>query len=482
RKTLGSSKSGLVYQFLTEATLLVFLSLLLAISTANLVLPYFNDLAAKSMVLPYQSPVFYASLLGFVLLLALCAGAYPAFFISSFTPVSVLKGFDQGKGKGGRIRNGLVIVQFTISVALIVGTLVVFQQLRFIQNKDVGFQKEQILIVDDIDAAAQQTGVLKQRVTQLGQVKQVALSSYLPTPSARSSGTFFPEGSVIQSENALIVGKWKVDYDYVALLDLEIIAGRSFDPQHLTDSTALLLNESAVTMLGVSPEEAIGMRLTDDFRRPDKENMQYATIIGVVKNFHFVSLRNDINALTLAIGKSANKMIVKIKAGDFSETIGQVEKIWQQIAPGQPFHHYFLDDSFQATYEAEQRLGRIFIIFTLLSILIACLGLFGLAAYNAEKRTKEVGIRKVLGASIGQITYTLSIDFLKLVGIAILFALPLSWYAMNKWLEDFSYRIDIPWWIFALAAFLAIVVSILTVSSQSIKAAVVNPIKSLRAE
>jgi putative ABC transport system permease protein len=221
------------------------------------------------------------------------------------------------------------------------------------------------------------------------------------------------------------------------------------------------------------------MKLVRNFQN---DNEEILTVIGVVKNFHYESLKDNIGALSFSLGDGAVKMAIKLKAGDFSNTIASIEKSWNEVAPGQPFDYYFMDDSFNETYQAEERLGSIFIVFTILSILIACLGLFGLAAFNAEKRTKEIGIRKVLGASVTQITYGLSIDFLKLVGIAIFIALPLGWYAMNSWLENFSYRIEISWWIFVLAAFLAVIISIITVSFQSVKAAIVNPIDSLKTE
>ena len=214
----------------------------------------------------------------------------------------------------------------------------------------------------------------------------------------------------------------------------------------------------------------------------DLENPQYYTVIGLVNNFHYESLRENIGALGLFMGATSGTMAVKLKAGNFSNTLTSIEGIWNKIALGQPFSYRFMDESFNTTYEAEQKLGKIFMVFTFLSILIACLGLFGLAAFNAQKRTKEIGVRKVLGASVAQITFRLTTDFLKMVGIAILISLPVGWYVMNKWLEDFSYRIEIPWWVFALAAFLAIGIAILTVSYQSIKAAIVNPVKSLQTE
>jgi putative ABC transport system permease protein len=231
--------------------------------------------------------------------------------------------------------------------------------------------------------------------------------------------------------------------------------------------------------MGIQPEEAIGMRFRSDL---DTKEAIFSTVIGVVKNFHFESLRNNIDGLSLSIGNSNGMLAVKINSGDLPKTVSSIEKIWKEIVPGQPFNYSFMEESFNNTYKAERRLGSIFTVFTTLSILIACLGLFGLAAFNAEKRSKEIGIRKVLGASVSQITYKLSIDFLKLVGIAILISLPLAWYAMNKWLEDFEYRIEIGLGVFVLATILAIAISILTLSYQSIKAAIANPIKSLRTE
>jgi putative ABC transport system permease protein len=315
-------------------------------------------------------------------------------------------------------------------------------------------------------------------------VQRVSLSSFLPTPSDRTGTTYFAEGAFengnFNSEKALIIERWKVDYDYASTLDLKIIAGRDFNTKFGMDSSSILINESAAAMLGVTPEKALGMRLTSDFHRSDKENMEYHTIVGVVKNFHFETLRNNIDGLTLMIGDNPNKMIVKISGGDFKNATKNIEETWKKIAPGQPFSYYFMDESFNETYKAELQLGSIFITFTILSIFIACLGLFGLAAFNADKKMKEIGIKKVLGASIYQITYQLSIDFLKLVGIAILFSLPLSWYVMDKWLEDFTYHVHISWWVLVVAAFLAIAISILTVSYQSIKAAIMNPVNSLR--
>ena len=478
RKTLGSNKSDLVRQFLIESGLISFISLLLALVLTLAVLPFFNDLSGKSISVPVTDPFFWLILLLATVLLGLFSGSYPAFFMSRFMPVKTLKGAGQNDVGGGGIRNTLVVFQFAISVFLIIATLVVFQQLNYIQGKDLGFAKDQVVLIEDTFAAGNQVDTFKEEVVKLGQVKSATLSSFLPTPSARSNSSFFKEGSREQ-ENAIQMQIWNVDKDYIPTLNMELVAGRNFSREFATDSTAIIINEAALPVLGLGAEEALGMRISQDV---GVEESEFYTIIGVARNFHYESLREDIGALGMSMGRSSGNMAVKLNAGDFSNTIASIETIWDKLAPGQPFNYRFMDDSFNTVYEAEQRLGRIFMVFSILSILIACLGLFGLAAFNAQKRTKEIGIRKVLGASVGQITYRLTTDFLKMVGIAILISLPIGWYAMNKWLEDFSYRIEVSWWILVLAALMAIAIAIITVSYQSIKAAIVNPVKSLRTE
>jgi putative ABC transport system permease protein len=318
----------------------------------------------------------------------------------------------------------------------------------------------------------------KDAVLRLSQVNTATLSSYLPTPSARSSGTFM-RAEDQSMEKALNMQEWRVDEDYLSTIGLSLVAGRNFDPDHFaSDSSAILLNEKAVAILGKTPEEVIGSQFINDF-----QDGSIITVIGVVKNFHFESLRDEVSALGLFYGADyASNLAIKLHGGDVSRTLSEIENAWRDLAPSQPFEHYFMDDSFNTSYEAEQRLGQIFMIFTVLSIIIACLGLLGLAAFNAQKRVKEIGVRKVLGAKVGQIVFRLSMDFLKLVVLSVVIALPLGWYAMDRWLQDFSYHINIPWWIFALSALMAVGVALLTVSYQSIKAAIVNPVKSLRTE
>ena len=478
RKTLGSNKLNLVFQFLTESGLIAFISLIIALTITVVALPFFNELAGKTISIPYTSPLFWLTLLAITLILGLLSGSYPAFFMSRFTPVKTLKGDIQGSAGGGRVRNTLVVFQFAISVFLIVSTMVVFQQLNYMQNKDLGFKKDQVVLISDTFSLGSKTQAFKEQLLQQANVENVTVSNFYPTPSWRSDSSFFEEG-LREQENAIQMQTWSVDTDYMQTLQMKLVAGRNFDKKIPTDSTAVIINEATLAILNVSAEDVLGMRISEDI---ELENPSYYTVIGVVENFHYESLRENISALGLFIDEANENMAVRISEGDYSNTIALMEQKWNELAPGQPFNYRFMDEAFNTTYESERKLGQIFFIFTLLSIFIACLGLFGLAAFNAEKCTKEIGVRKVLGATVSQISYRLTVDFLKLVGVAILISMPLGWFAMNKWLEDFSYRIEIGFGTFALAAFLAIMVAVVTVSYQSIKAAIVNPVKSLRSE
>ncbi len=478
RKTLGSNKRALIRQFLTESGLITFGAMLLAVTLVLIVLPYFNTLADKSISFPFSNPIFWGILLFSVIVLGLFSGSYPAFFMSKFAPVKVLKGSGGNAVGGSKIRSILVVVQFTVSVFLIIGTLVVAQQLNFIQNKDLGYSKDQVLLINNVNRLGDDALSFKENVKSLAQVSNVSLSGFLPTPSFRTDSSFFLEGKMEQ-ESAINMQGWRVDFDYINTLDLQMVAGRDFDPSITTDSTAIIVNESAIKVMQLSPEQALGKRI---FNGIGEGSTNHFTIVGIVKNFHFESMRNEIRPLSLMIDNSNDRMAVKLSAGNFENAIAQIQQIWDSRAPGIALDYRFMDDSFNEVYQNEQRLGKIFFIFTALSIFIACLGLFGLAAFNAQKRIKEIGVRKVLGASVSQITYRLSYDFLKLVVIAILVALPLGWLAMNRWLQDFTYRIDIGLGVFLMASLLAIVIALATVSYQSIKAAIVNPVKSLRTE
>ncbi len=485
RKVLGSERGQLIGQFMAESILTALLALLLAIMLVAAAMPLFNSITAKALSMnSLLTPGWLVGIALLPLIVGLMAGSYPALFLSSFRPISVLNGGIVARESGLRgisLRSGLVVFQFMMSVLLIVGTLVVYRQIHFIQSKKVGFDRERLLTINDVYALGKQGEAFKNDVLNLPGVSAGTLSGYLPTPSDRSDSGFFPEG-VADRTKGVNMQYWRVDHDYVKTLGMTIAQGRDFSRSFPTDSTGMILNEAAVKVLGW--KNPLGMRI---YRFDDSEGKtrRTYTVIGVVKNFHFESLRRNIGALSLVlIPKEATVSSVSFRLSrtDIPALLRQIETRWKQFAPGQPFSYAFLQDSFDQMYRAEQRVGTVVLLFSILAILIACLGLFGLAAFMAEQRTKEIGVRKVLGASVPNIVTLLSKDFLKLVMIAIVIASPLAWYAMNSWLKDFAYKIDIEWWVFALAGTVAITIALLTVSFQSIKAALMNPVHSLRAE
>jgi putative ABC transport system permease protein len=478
RKALGSERSSLINQFLTEAVMLSFLSLLLAIVLAYGFLPFFNNLASKQIEFPFLNATFWCIAVATGAIVGVMAGSYPAFFLSAFQPLKVLKSAVELGGKGSYLRNSLVVFQFVISVMLLIGTGVIYKQLNYIQTKKLGFNKEQVLIVKNAYALDRQSRAFKEEVSRLPNVAESTVTSFLPTASSRTDNTFFPEGP-LQQDKGVSMQNWSVDYDYVSTLNFQMKDGRAFDKKFPSDSSGIIINETAAKILGFA--NPIGKKI---FKMEDPQigAPETYTILGVVKNFHFESLRKNIGALCLVLKPSRGLVAIRLKGGDYGQTISQVEALWNKMAPGQPFNYRFMDEDFDDEYRGEQRVGQIFITFAVISIIIGCLGLFGLSAYTAERRTKEIGVRKVLGASVSNIVGLLSKDFLKLVLLAILIGSPIAWYAMNRWLQDFAYRIDMAWWMFAVAGLLAIGIALLTVSFQSVKAALMNPVKSLKTE
>ena len=479
RKVLGSERPQLIGQFMTESVLMTTLAMVLALLLVAVSIPFFNDLAAKelsigSLFSPYWLPV----LVALPIVVGLLAGSYPAFFLSSFKPISVLKGKVNVSFKGAGLRSGLVVFQFMMSVVLIVGTIIVYRQITYIQNKNMGFKRDQVLTVNDVYAMGKQAETFKQEVLRLPGVVSGSISGYLPTPSNRNNSGFFPEGEIDQTK-AVSMQYWGVDHDYIRTFGMQLMQGRDFSRSFGSDSSGIILNEAAAKLWG--DKNIIGKRITE-FADPKAKNNKVYTVIGVVKNFHFESLRQNIGALAMVLSANSGAASFRLSSTNLPALVRQIETKWKQVAPGQPFSYAFLEDSFDAMYRAEQRIGTIALTFAVLAILIACLGLFGLAAFMAEQRTKEIGVRKVLGASVFSIVGLLSKDFLRLVLIAILIASPIAWYAMSQWLKDFAYKIDIEWWYFALAGSLAVGIALLTVSFQSIKAALMNPVKSLRSE
>ncbi len=484
RKVLGSRKWDLIRQFLSESVFMAALSFVLALGISFLVMPYYNDLAGKELRIPVGNPAFWAASLGGILLVGLLAGSYPAFYLSGFQPIKVLAGKLMSRTKGVSIRSVLVVFQFFIAVVLILGTMTIREQLGFIQHKKLGFDRDQVLIVDDAYALGNNLLAFKEEMLKNASVKSAAVSSYLPTPSSRNDNPVCRE-SRLGDDVCVSMQNWYVDRDYAPTLGLEFVAGRNFSRDFPTDSTGLVLNETAVRKFGF--DEPIGqiVYVPDDFGEGGPKMVPFH-VIGVVRDFHYESLRQNIGALCLRQGGSRGAIALKLDSGDAAGTVAAVERIWKSMAPGQPFNYYFLDESFDRVYRAENRISQIIGVFSGLSILVSCLGLLGLAAFATEQRIKEIGVRRVLGASVFGIAGLFSREFLRLVALAILIATPLAWWGISKWLEDFAYSIDTGWWSFLpkalLAGLIALLVAGLTVGFQSLRAALANPVDSLRSE
>jgi putative ABC transport system permease protein len=478
RKVLGTERRFLIFQFLTESTLMVIFSLLLAIFIAYLVLPLFNNVANKSLALgDLFSPYILPLLLALPVVVGLLAGSYPAFFLSSFKPIEVLKGKLNMGNRSVSLRSVLVVFQFATSIILIVGTLVIYKQLDYIRTKDLGYNKDQVLTIRNTYTMGDQDIAFKNGVLQMTGVQSGTLSSFLPVSnSSRTDNTYFKDPTM-DINASLDMQSWRIDYDYFKTLGIQFIQGRGFSPDFGSDSMAVVINETTAEFLGYT--DPIGKKIYQS-DNPGKTNAY--TIIGVVKNFNFESLKQGIGPLSFFLGKRSAMASFKVNTANISGLVNKIETLWKQMSPGMPFTYTFLDDSFNEMYESEQRVGKIAIIFSTLAIVIACMGLFGLATFIAEQRTREIGIRKVLGASVQGIVRLLSKDFLKLVTIAFVIAAPLSVWVMNRWLNDFTYRIHLAWWIVAIAGLLALMIALITVSFQAIKAAVANPARSLKSE
>ena len=481
RKVAGSTKGHLIIQFLTESVLLSLLSLVLALGIAVLLLPMFNQLAGKSL---HPDALFSGRFLPILILLVLLvgclAGCYPAFYLSSFQPIHVLKGKVAAGFKSSWLRSSLVVFQFFISIGLIVSTLVIYRQLHFIRNKEVGFNRDQVLVIHDTWPLGKEgTTNLRKDLLTLAGVTDVTVTGDLPTVGGdqyRQPGWF--RDASLDARKAFFMTTLMVDDHYVPTLGMQIVKGRNFDlAQFPTDSTGIVLNEAAVAMLGVKdPLNLIIWYKDHEFPA------RAFHVVGVVKDFNYNSMHDRIQPLAMEVSPYWPSMAVRFRTNDVFSLVRQVESRFHAAKQGLPFSYSFMDNDFDKLYHAEQQTGRIFIAFAVFAILIACLGLFGLVTYAAEQRTKEIGIRKVLGARVTSIVGLLSKDFTILVGIAALIAFPIAWWAMYKWLGTFAYRTEISWWIFLVAGAVALAIALLTVSIQTIRAALANPIKSLRSE
>ncbi len=478
RKSIGADKRSLIIQFLGESLIIVLLAAIVAVIFVSVAMPMMNSLTGKELqvdqILNWQTTPFF---LGLIILVGLLAGSYPALILSSFRPVMILKGINKSDAKGVNLRKGLVVFQFSLSIALIAGTIIVYSQMSHLLDKDMGFDKEQMLVVDyNYDEQVNNVSTaLESELENNPNIESVAFSRSVPGSYFPNAGTTIenPEGEMIKEGQAI----FQVGLDFIDHFDLELIAGRSYSRDYPSDSTsALVINEAAARQYGyANPADVVGKKF-DQWGRAGE-------VIGVVKDFNYISLHNKVEPLTLPFEAFASRyMSLKIKGENLPATLSEIEGVWKELAPHRPFIYSFLDADFNKQYESDFRFRQIFTTFSILAILIACLGLLGLATYTAEQRTKEIGIRKVLGANIGSIVGLLSKDFIKLVLLAILVATPVAWFAMNKWLEGFAYQVPVHWWVFLISGVLAVVVALVTISFQAVKAAMLNPVKSLKSE
>jgi len=484
RKVLGSARNQLIVQFMAEALVYTLIAAVIAIVIVSLCLPAFNQLAAKSISLSaFFGFSSLAGLLWLVILTALLAGSYPAFFLTSFKPAVILRGNDAEKNAGGGFftRNALVVFQFTISTVLIICTMIVYKQLLYNQSKDLGFNKENVLMIADADRLGKTEESFRQELLRLPEVANASVSTSMPTKNLFTD-YYVPESAdnVTTADKNISLSSFIVDEAFVPTMKLKMVAGRSFS-KSFNDSASVILNQTAATQLGWN--DPVGKSLT----YPGGNNVKFK-VIGIVKDFNASSLHDPMAPFALFYTTSHTYTIgtsfiaVRIKPGDYNKAISNIQNKWKSFMPDNPFEYSFLDQEFDALYRTDQTVGQVFGVFTFLSLTVACLGLLGLAMYTAERRTKEIGIRKVLGASIQNIVSMLSKDFLMLVIIASVIAFPLAWYAMNRWLQSFAYPTAVSWWIFALAGVTTAVIALLTVSFQAVKAALTNPAESLKTE
>jgi putative ABC transport system permease protein len=477
RKVLGSLRGQLIRQFLLESILLTSIAFILSLVLVYFALPFFNELSGKELTFNLSGNVWLVpSLLLFALITGFLAGSYPAFFLSSFKPITVLKGKFTSVNKTVSLRSGLVVFQFFISIVLIIGTITVHKQLTYIQNEKLGYNKDHVLVVQEAYWLGKNQQAFRQTLMQDPRITNISSSGYLPAGySDNNNFMVYPDNKTDQLVKTL---RYQVDYNYIPTLGMEMADGRNFSKSFGTDTTAVIINEEAVKALGWGTH-AIGHNISANQNDGSKITFH---VVGVVKDFHFKSFHEPISPLVMTLADYSENIIVKTKTSDIPGLLKTMKKNWNALGAEVPFSYTFLDDRFKNTYQAEQKIGTILGVFAGVTIFVACLGLFGLATFTAEQRNKEIGIRKVLGASVGSIVSLLSKDFLKLVFIAIVIATPVAWFIMNKWLQDFAYKTNISGWIFMLAASLAILITIITVSIRAIRAAVVNPVESLRSE
>ena len=471
RKVVGSYRSNLIQQFMSESVFFCAISVVMGVALAYMALPFFNELAAKDLVIPFLEWWFIPILIVLTLVIGLISGLYPSFYLSSFMPITVLKGNISRGSKSSGLRSGLVVFQFTTSIVLIVGAVIVSQQMDFILNKKLGFDKDHVVMVHGANTLEEKIPMLKEEILRLPDVEHAAASGSLPILGTRRNGNSFWKEGHKELDSGVGGQIWWVDPDYFDALGIKMLEGRTFSLEMASDSAAVIINQKMADKLGL--DDPIGARI---------ENWGKWTVVGVVEDFHFDVMTYEISPLAMVLGTWGSIISVKVNTQDMEKTLGEIKGVWDEFQPSQPFRYTFLDEGYAHMYDDVKRTENLFSIFAALAIIVACLGLFALSAFMVEQRGKEISIRKVLGASFGSIFSLLVYDFVKLVMIAFVFSVPISWFLMNEWLEDYAYRIDISWTVFLIAGVIALGIALLTISAESIKAAVANPTKNLRSE
>lgn len=476
RKVSGAGKQQIIWQFLIESVILCLAALMVSAGLVYLLMPAFNQLTGSRLsasALFSPSIILYALLL--VVVTGFLAGSYPALILSAFQPVKVLKGFNPATA-GSWMRPMLIVFQFVISIVLIIATFVVQQQLHYIQNTNLGYNRDQVLVLPMDRQVKKSMAVLKTELLSSSDVRSVSAATSAPSQIGGGYTVNTPE--MYKNDGGLTVTGISVDEDYLKTTGIQLVAGRNFTQAEAADTNTrmhVMLNETAAAALGWTPEQAINQPLYVNNDQPGR-------VQAVIKDFHFSTLHNPIGPLVFFNDFYRNTLLVKISGNNMPQTIAHLQKTWKAHFTHRPFNYHFLDEDYNSMYQSEIRMGHIINIFSAIALLLACMGLLGLSSYAVYQRTKEIGIRKVLGATLTDITALLSKDFLKLVLIAVVTATPIAWYAMHKWLQQYVYRIHISWWVFALAGAGVLVITLLTVSSQTIKAGRQNPVKTLKAE
>lgn len=486
RKALGSTRRKITVQFLAESTILSVLACLIALAAVNVVMPMFNAITELNLTFPFGDLQLLISILGAAILLGIISGIYPGVVISSYQPAKVLKGsFIKGQGSAS-VRSGLVVFQFALSISLMIGTAALYRQMNFLQEQKLGFKKENVVLMHNVSNANSILTSFKEEMLKNSFIMNGTISSYFPGPgSARKTPLFWKYGTSPSPENSLNLEKWSADYDYIPTLGIELVSGRIFSKAFPSDSTAVILNESAVKKFGLG-NDAIGQKISMFYENPDgsqdRSRVETWTIIGVMKDFNFESLRENVGPLGLFFGQSSSLVAFRYESQNTQQLISALKQQWNKLLPGEPFNYSFLDKKFEQLYHTESKLGRIFIVFSVLAIVIACLGLFALTAFMAEQRRKEIGIRKVLGAKSQDIIVLLSLKFSRLILIAFVLAVPLAAMGVNWYLQQYAYKTDISTSIYLAAGATAFLLAFFTMAYQSVRAAHENPVNALRSE